>query len=160
MPSFIGNDRFIILVLMMGIFYVFFKPSVSRLQKSYLTFIGVFFISMLLVVVSSTLSIGTTLSITSILLIVYASFKIDSKHYIQRLVKIIYYIALVSIIIFSITRTFGFGISFILYPFLYPSFPMVIFTVTEASFIVLYLCIVNEIVARLVNLGNINAYFL
>ena len=122
LPSFIGNDRLIILVLMMGIFYVFFKPSVSRLQKSYLTFIGVFFISMLLVVVSSTLSIGTTLSITSILLIVYASFKIDSKHYIQRLVKIIYYIALVSIIIFSITRTFGFGISFILYPFLYPSF--------------------------------------
>lgn len=51
LPSFIGNDRFIILVLMMGIFYVFFKPSVSRLQKSYLTFIGVFFISMLLVVV-------------------------------------------------------------------------------------------------------------
>lgn len=43
LPSFIGNDRFIILVLMMGIFYVFFKPSVSRLQKSYLTFIGVFF---------------------------------------------------------------------------------------------------------------------
>ena len=122
LPSYIGNDRFIILVLLMGVFYVFFKPSAQRLQNSYLTFIGAFFMSMLLIVASSTLSIGTTFSITSILLIVYASFKIDAQHYIQRLIKLIYYIAFISIIIFAITKTLGFGVSAVLYPFLYPSF--------------------------------------
>lgn len=122
LPSYIGNDLFIILVLLMGVFYIFFKQSVLNVQKSYLTFIGTFFISMLLIVASSTLSIGTTLSITSILLIVYASFKIDSQHYILRLIKLIYYIAFISICIFVITRTLGFGVSAVLYPFLYPSF--------------------------------------
>lgn len=122
LPSYMGNDNFIILVLLMGVFYVFFKPSAQRLQNSYLTFIGAFFMSMLLIVASSTLSIGTTLNITSILLIVYASFKIDAQHYIQRLIKLIYYIAFVSIIIFAITKTLGFGVSAVLYPFLYPSF--------------------------------------
>ena len=122
LPSYMGNDNFIILVLLMGIFYVFFKPSAQRLQNSYLTFIGAFFMSMLLIVASSTLSIGTTFSITSILLIVYASFKIDAQHYIQRLIKLIYYIAFISIIIFAITKTLGFGVSAVLYPFLYPSF--------------------------------------
>lgn len=122
LPSYMGNDNFIILILLMGVFYVFFKPSARRLQNSYLTFVGAFFMSMLLIVTSSTLSIGTTFSITSILLIVYASFKIDAQHYIQRLIKLIYYIAFVSIIIFAITKTLGFGVSAVLYPFLYPSF--------------------------------------
>lgn len=122
LPSYIGNDRFIILVLLMGVFYVFFKPSSRELQNSYLTFVGAFLMSMLLVVASSTLSIGTTLNITSILLIVYASFKIDAQHYIQRLIKLIYYISFVSIIIFAITKTLGGGVSAVLYPFLYPSF--------------------------------------
>lgn len=122
LPSYLGNDRFIILVLLMGVFYVFFKPSTLRLQNSYLTFVGAFLMSMLMIVASSTLSIGTTFSITSILLIVYASFKIDAQHYIQRLIKLIYYIAFVSIIIFAITKTLGFGVSAVLYPFLYPSF--------------------------------------
>lgn len=122
LPSYMGNDKFIILVFLMGVFYVFFKPSARRLQNSYLTFIGAFFMSMLLIVASSTLSIGTTFSITSILLIVYASFKIDVQHYIQRLIKLIYYIAFISIIIFAVTKTLGFGVSAVLYPFLYPSF--------------------------------------
>lgn len=122
LPSYMGNDNFIILVLLMSSYYSFFKPSVPFLQKRYLDFVKKFWMSMFLIVVTSTLSIGTTLSIISILLIVYASYKIDPYHYIERVVKLTYYIAFISIIIFFITKTLGFGISYILSPFLYTSF--------------------------------------
>ena len=76
---------------------------------------------MTLVIIGSTLSLGTALSITSILLIVYATYKIDPLHYIQRLIKSIYYISIISIILFSITRLLGFDFFSTLFPHLYPS---------------------------------------
>ena len=107
-PAYIGNDLFIILLLFMGTYYFLFKKSLYNLQKQYTFFIGSLFFSMILIIIGSTLSLGTALSITSILLIIYATYKIDPLHYIQRLIKLIYYISIISIILFSITRLFGF----------------------------------------------------
>lgn len=76
---------------------------------------------MVLIIIGSTLSLGTALNITSILLIVYATYKIDPLHYIQRLIKLIYYISIISIILFSITRLFGFDFFSAIFPHLYPS---------------------------------------
>lgn len=120
-PAYIGNDFFIILLSLMGIYYFFFKSSLYNLQKQYTFFIGILFFSMTLVIIGSTLSLGTALSITSILLIVYATYKIDPLHYIQRLIKSIYYISIISIILFSITRLLGFDFFSTLFPHLYPS---------------------------------------
>lgn len=120
-PAYIGNDFFIILLSLMGIYYFFFKSSLYNLQKQYTFFIGILFFSMTLVIIGSTLSLGTALSITSILLIVYTTYKIDPLHYIQRLIKSIYYISIISIILFSITRLLGFDFFSTLFPYLYPS---------------------------------------
>lgn len=120
-PAYIGNDFFIILLSLMGIYYFFFKSSLYNLQKQYTFFIGILFFSMTLVIIGSTLSLGTALSITSILLIVYTTYKIDPLHYIQRLIKSIYYISIISIILFSITRLLGFDFFSTLFHILYPS---------------------------------------
>lgn len=137
-PAYIGNDLFIILLLLMGIYYFFFKNSLYNLQKQYTFFIGSLFFSMVLIIIGSTLSLGTALSITSILLIVYATYKIDPLHYIQRLIKLIYYISIISIILFSATSLFGFDF-FPLYFLIY--IPLFIekmkFTVMEDLYIVL-----------------------
>ena len=69
LPAYIGNDNFIILTLLMGIYYVLKKKTLFHLQKQYLLFIGCLFFSMLLVIIGSTLSLGTALSVTSIPLI-------------------------------------------------------------------------------------------
>ena len=59
LPAYIGNDNFIILTLLMGIYYVLKKKTLFHLQKQYLLFIGCLFFSMLLVIIGSTLSLGT-----------------------------------------------------------------------------------------------------
>ena len=120
-PAYIGNDLFIILLLFMGTYYFLFKKSLYNLQKQYTFFIGSLFLSMILIIIGSTLSLGTALSISSILLIIYATYKIDPLHYIQRLIKLIYYISIISIILFSITRLFGFDFFSAIFPHLYPS---------------------------------------
>ena len=66
LPAYIGNDNFIILTLLMGIYYVLKKKTLFHLQKQYLLFIGCLFFSMLLVIIGSTLSLGTALSVTHI----------------------------------------------------------------------------------------------
>ena len=81
LPAYIGNDNFIILTLLMGIYYVLKKKTLFHLQKQYLLFIGCLFFSMLLVIIGSTLSLGTALSVTSIPLIIYATYKIDPVSY-------------------------------------------------------------------------------
>ena len=81
LPAYIGNDNFIILTLLMGIYYVLKKKTLFHLQKQYLLFIGCLFFSMLLVIIGSTLSLGTALSVTSIPLIIYTTYKIDPRNY-------------------------------------------------------------------------------
>lgn len=78
--------------------------------------------SMLLVIIGSTLSLGTALSVTSIPLIIYATYKIDPANYLQRFIKLIFYIALISIILFTITRIYGFNSFSSIFPHLYTSF--------------------------------------
>lgn len=90
LPAYIGNDNFIILTLLMGIYYVLKKKTLFHLQKQYLLFIGCLFFSMLLVIIGSTLSLGTALSVTSIPLIIYATYKIDPANYLQRFIKLIF----------------------------------------------------------------------
>ena len=51
LPAYIGNDNFIILTLLMGIYYVLKKKTLFHLQKQYLLFIGCLFFSMLLVII-------------------------------------------------------------------------------------------------------------
>ena len=96
LPAYIGNDNFIILTLLMGIYYVLKKKTLFHLQKQYLLFIGCLFFSMLLVIIGSTLSLGTALSVTSIPLII--------------------------IILFTIIRLFGFNSFSGIFPHLYTSF--------------------------------------
>ena len=122
LPAYIGNDNFIILTLLMGIYYVLKKKTLFHLQKQYLLFIGCLFFSMLLVIIGSTLSLGTALSVTSIPLIIYTTYKIDPRNYLQRFVKLIFYIALISIILFTIIRLFGFNSFSGIFPHLYTSF--------------------------------------
>lgn len=122
LPAYIGNDNFIILTLLMGIYYVLKKKTLFHLQKQYLLFIGCLFFSMLLVIIGSTLSLGTALSVTSIPLIIYATYKIDPANYLQRFIKLIFYIALISIILFTITRIYGFNSFSSIFPHLYTSF--------------------------------------
>ena len=114
LPAYIGNDNFIILTLLMGIYYVLKKKTLFHLQKQYLLFIGV--------IIGSTLSLGTALSVTSIPLIIYATYKIDPANYLQRFIKLIFYIALISIILFTITRIYGFNSFSSIFPHLYTSF--------------------------------------
>lgn len=90
LPAYIGNDNFIILTLLMGIYYVLKKKTLFHLQKQYLLFIGCLFFSMLLVIIGSTLSLGTALSVTSIPLIIYTTYKIDPRNYLQRFVKLFF----------------------------------------------------------------------
>lgn len=122
LPAYVGNDNFIILVLLMGIYYVLKKKTLLHLQRQYLSFIGCLFFSMLLIVIGSTLSLGTALNVTSIPLIIYATYKIDPTNYLQRFIKLLFYIALVSIILFTITRIFGFSSFSSVFPHLYTSF--------------------------------------
>ena len=122
LPAYIGNDNFIILTLLMGIYYVLKKKTLFHLQKQYLLFIGCLFFSMLLVIIGSTLSLGTALSVTSIPLIIYTTYKIDPRNYLQRFVKLFFYIALISIILFTIIRLFGFNSFSGIFPHLYTSF--------------------------------------
>lgn len=121
-PAYIGNDNFVILVLLMGIYYVFRIKTISYLQTHFLLFIGCLFFSMLLIVIGSTLSLGTALSVTSIPLIIYATYKIDPINYLQRLVKLIFYIALISLVLFTATRLLGFNSFSRVFPHLYTSF--------------------------------------
>ena len=122
LPAYIGNDNFIIILLLMGMYYVFKRKTIYHLQTHFLFFIGGLFFSMLLIVIGSTLSLGTALSVTSIPLIVYTTYKIDPINYIQRLIKLIFYIALISIILFTATRLFGFNSFSGIFPHLYTSF--------------------------------------
>lgn len=121
-PAYIGNDNYIILILLMGMYYILNKKALLHLQTHFLLFIGCLFLSMLLVVIGSTLSLGTALNVTSIPLIIYATYKIDPANYLQRLVKLIFYIALISLILFTATRLFGFNSFSGIFSHLYTSF--------------------------------------
>ena len=121
-PAYIGNDNYIILILLMGMYYILNKKALLHLQTHFLLFIGCLFFSMLLVVIGSTLSLGTALNVTSIPLIIYATYKIDPANYLQRLVKLIFYIALISLILFTATRLFGFNSFSGIFSHLYTSF--------------------------------------
>ena len=120
-PAYVGNDKFIVLLLLMGLYYFYQKSSLHNLQKQYAFFIAALFFSMTLIIIGSTLSLGTALSITSILLIVYATYKIDPVHYIQRLINLIYYISIISVTFFSVTRILGLDFFSSLFPHLYSS---------------------------------------
>lgn len=71
-----------------------------------------------------------------------------------------FYIALISIILFTITRIYGFNSFSSIFPHLYTSFlEEEKCTVTEDFYTVLWLYTVTEIVVRSANLGNINVCF-
>lgn len=117
--------------------------------------------SMLLVIIGSTLSLGTALSVTSIPLIIYTTYKIDPRNYLQRFVKLIFYIALISIILFTIIRLFGFNSFSGIFPHLYTSFYREGQVYSYGGFYtVLSPYIVIEIVVHLASRANTNAYLL
>lgn len=122
LPAYMGNDNFVIFELFISIYIIFLYPTQRKLlilQQKYLFFVGLFFTSLLLIVLGSTLSVGTSLSVTSILLIIYAAYKIDNENFIIRFLKLIYILAIISLLFFTITKVYGNGIFSSFFPYLH-----------------------------------------
>ena len=118
LPAYIGNDLFQVFILTICGIYIFLYKKETLFTSRFILFLAVLFISMLVTVFFSTLSIGSTLSIICTLMIIYTTIHIDKRNFLKRFLNIIFILAIISFFLYSATLLFGFSAFSPLLPFL------------------------------------------
>ena len=122
LPIYIGADLFLVSILISCSIYLFFIKKEEFIGTTFSYFIGALSISLLLPILFSDLSLGTSLRIICILLLIYTTIHIDKRHVLQRFLQIAYLLAAISIILFFLTYIWGFNVVSPLFPYLLPSY--------------------------------------
>ena len=102
LPAYIGNDLFQVFILTICGIYIFLYKKETLFTSRFILFLAVLFISMLVTVFFSTLSIGSTLSIICTLMIIYTTIHIDKRNFLKRFLNIIFILAIISFFLYSI----------------------------------------------------------
>lgn len=120
MSTIMGLDAWLVFVLFFCVCIIFAKKSNSNLTNSFLLYISTLFVALCLVVISSTLSLGSSLSCIIPLVTVYAAYVVSPSTVFQRYLKIMFVISLISLVIFIPQFSLGIGIFRPIFSYMFP----------------------------------------
>lgn len=103
----IGNDNFVLLIFILGILFLLFYNR-GRVDRRMGTAICLSVLFCLLAMTYSSLSIGSILNFIGKFIFSYAAIQIDKEKFIDKFLKLAYYLAAISLIVFFIVRIVGF----------------------------------------------------
>ena len=116
LPTIIGHEPFILLTFFIGLFYIVTKKTEGI--NRYLFFLIILAFSLSFTFLGSTLSIGSVLSTLAAFMFTYGIIACDPHNFLQRFLKIIFTISVLSVILYTITRFFGIDFFSSLFPHL------------------------------------------
>lgn len=116
LPVFIGRELFVLITATIGVIYCIINRAFKK--NVLIQFILIFTISLLIPFSASDLSIGSMLSISGSLFFTYAVIICDKKMFLKRFLNTLLIIAIISLILYSLTRIYGVGIFNPIFPYL------------------------------------------
>ncbi|WP_288669795.1 hypothetical protein [uncultured Bacteroides sp.] len=109
-PFRLSQDTFLIFVLFTSIIIISRRGHILRnITSSYVHYLTILFIAYLLIVITSTLTLGTALFAILALAVIYATFLLNPNEFLNRLIQIILFLSLFSLMMFVLTRVLGFN---------------------------------------------------
>lgn len=116
LPAIIGREPFVLLTFFIGLFYIVTKKTEGI--NRYLFFLIILTFSLSFTFLGSDLSIGSVLSTLAAFMFTYGIIACDPQNFLQRLLKILFIISVLSIALYTITRFFGMDFFSPLFPHL------------------------------------------
>lgn len=108
-PFRMSNDTFLLFILISSSFIILLKgTSLKKLTSKIVTFLCILFVSLVLVMLTAPLTLGTSLSIILVIEICYATYLLNPKKFLSRLVLLILLLASFSLIMYAMTLYLGF----------------------------------------------------
>lgn len=109
-PFRLSQDIFLIFILISSIIIINQRGYILKnITNSYVHYLIILFTAYLLIVVTSTLTLGTSLFAILSLAVIYATFLLNPNEFLNRLIQIILFLSLFSLVLFISTRIFGFS---------------------------------------------------
>lgn len=105
LPTVMGREPFILLTFFIGIFYIITQKTEE--SNRYLFFLTILTSSLSITFLGSDLSIGSILSTLAAFMFTYGIIACDPQNFIQRFLKIIFIISVLSIILYAMTQILG-----------------------------------------------------
>ena len=116
LPTVMGREPFILLTFFIGIFYIITQKT--KESNRYLFFLTILTFSLSITFLGSDLSIGSILSTLAAFIFTYGIIACDPQNFIQRFLKIIFIISVLSIILYAMTQILGIDFFSPLFPHL------------------------------------------
>lgn len=108
LPNYLGgNNKFSLSMFLISLLIIGRSHIHIKIKKQYLGFIITLLVSLLIVFITSTLSIGSIYSIISMLIVVYAAYIYNPLCFVSRLLIILSILGIISIILFIIQSFIG-----------------------------------------------------
>lgn len=109
-PFRLSQDIFLIFILFTSIIIINKRGYILKnITSSYVHYLTILFAIYLLIVTTSTLTLGTSLFAILALAVIYATFLLNPNEFLNRLIQIILFLSLFSLIMFILTRMLGFN---------------------------------------------------
>lgn len=116
LPVVVGRDPFVLLTFFIGLFYIVTKETEGT--NRYFFFLAILAFSLSLTFLGSDLSIGSVLSTLAAFIFTYGIIACDPKNILQRFLKVIFVISVLSMVLYVMTRFLGIDFFSPLFPHL------------------------------------------
>lgn len=107
-PFRMSNDSYLLFILISSSLIILLKgASIKKLTCRVVTFLCVLFVSLVLVMLTAPLTLGTSLSIILVIEICYATYLLNPNKFLSRLVLLILLLAFFSLMMYAMTLYWG-----------------------------------------------------